>query len=57
MLLNDMSEKKLLRFELNKYMGIAEPKNSNIIEFPVVGKDGKGKIYRAEIKVQPWNQQ
>ena len=38
MLLNDMSEEKLLRSELNKYMGIAEPKNSNIIEFPVVGK-------------------
>ena len=57
MLLNDMSEEKLLRSELNKYMGIAEPKNSNIIEFPVVGKDGKEKIYRAEIKIQPWNQQ
>ena len=41
LLLNDMSEEKLLRSELNKYLGIAEPKDANIIEFPVVESYGR----------------
>ena len=55
LLLDDYSEEQLLESEANEMLGIIEPKENKIIEFPFTGKDGKKSNIRAELDIKPWD--
>ena len=55
--LDEMDADSLAASELNKQMGILPQKKSNVIEFPISGKDGKSVSVKAEININihPWD--
>ncbi len=55
MMLDEMSEEELISSDLNKVMGMADPKPSNVIEFPFRQSDGKEQTIKAKIIVHPWD--
>ena len=55
MMLNEMSEEELIKSDLNEVLGIADPKPSNVIEFPFRQSDGKEKNIKAKVIVHPWD--
>ena len=55
LLLDDYTEEQLLKSDANKSLGIMNPKENNIIEFPFTGKDGKQSNVRAEVDIDPWD--
>lgn len=55
MMLDEMSEEELIKSDLNEVLGIADPKPSNVIEFPFRQSDGKEKNIKAKVIVHPWD--
>ena len=54
-MLDEMDEDSLAASELNKQMGILPQKKTNVIEFPLNGRDGKNVTVKAEINIHPWD--
>ena len=46
---------RLIKSDLNEVLGIADPKPSNVIEFPFRQSDGKEKNIKAKVIVHPWD--
>ncbi len=55
MMLDEMTEEELINSDLNKVFGFADPKQSNVIEFPFRQSDGKEKNIKAKVIVHPWD--
>ena len=54
MLLDDYTVDQIAASPFNKMLGITDPKGSNIIEFPVNGKEGAKNI-KANVTISPWD--
>ena len=57
MMLDDMTMEEILNSDLNKVLGIADPKPSKVIEFPFKNADGQEKSIKAKIIVHPWDEE
>ena len=51
----ELTEEELINSDLNKVFGFADPKQSNVIEFPFRQSDGKEQNIKAKIIMHPWD--